>query len=216
MLFKVVTPRLADGETLKVVGSCAELGNWDPRRGVRMDATRALPLYTATVPYQLPEGVEYKFVICRGDEVIWEEGANRSLPCPGELDFRGREKWRGTGVAIPVFSLRSDDDFGVGDFEDLKLMADWAAARGMSVIQILPVNDTTMTHTHTDSYPYNANSTMALHPLYLRLDKLGQIADEATRINFELLRQELQALPEVDYERVIDAQIAYAQAIFKK
>lgn len=216
MLFKVVTPRIGGNEILKVVGSCAELGNWDPRHGVRMDAARALPLYTATVPYSLPDDLEYKFIICRGDEVIWEEGSNRSIVNPGPLDFRGREKWRGTGVAIPVFSLRSADDFGVGDFEDLKLMADWAAERGMSVIQILPVNDTTMTHTRTDSYPYNANSTMALHPLYLRLDKLGEINDEATRINFELQRQELQALPEVDYERVIAAKMAYAQAIFNQ
>lgn len=214
MLFKVITPRISGNEILKVVGSCAELGNWDPRRGVRMDAGRALPLYTATAPYSLPENLEYKFIICRGDEVIWEEGENRTIAHPGGLDFRGREKWRGTGVAIPVFSLRSEEDFGVGDFEDLKLMADWAAERGMSVIQILPINDTTMTQTRSDSYPYNANSTMALHPLYLRLEKLGQISDEATRINFELLRRELQALPDVDYERVIAAKMAYAQAIF--
>lgn len=214
MLFKVITPRVADDMIVKVVGSCAELGNWDPRYGVRMDAERALPLYTATVPYSLPADLEYKFIICHGNEVIWEEGANRTLRNPGELDFRGREKWQGTGVAIPVFSLRSNDDFGVGDFEDLKLMADWAAERGMSVIQILPINDTTMTHTRTDSYPYNANSTIALHPIYLRPGKLGQISDEATRINFELQRRELQSLPDVDYERVMAAKMAYAQAIF--
>ncbi|MDE6428539.1 MAG: 4-alpha-glucanotransferase, partial [Muribaculaceae bacterium] len=145
MLFKVITPRVADDMIVKVVGSCPELGNWSPRDGVRMDAARALPLYTATVPYSLPADLEYKLIICRGEEVMWEEGPNRSLANPGPLDFRGREKWHATGVAIPVFSLRSADDFGVGDFEDLKLMADWAADRQMSVIQILPVNDTTMT-----------------------------------------------------------------------
>ena len=216
MLFKVITPRVADDMIVKVVGSCPELGNWSPRDGVRMDAARALPLYTATVPYSLPADLEYKFIICRGEEVIWEEGPNRSLANPGPLDFRGREKWHATGVAIPVFSLRSADDFGVGDFEDLKLMADWAADRQMSVIQILPVNDTTMTHTRTDSYPYNANSTIALHPLYLRLEKLGRSSDEATRNYFELQRQELQALPDVDYERVMAAKIAYARAIFNQ
>lgn len=216
MLFKVITPRVSDGETVKVVGSCAELGNWNPRLGVTMSADRAIPLYTATVPYPLPDSLEYKFIICRGDDVIWEEGPNRTISDRGPLDFRGRERWRATGVAIPVFSLRSEQDFGVGDFEDLKLMADWAAERGMSIIQILPINDTTMTRTRTDSYPYNANSTIALHPLYLRLDKLGTIADEATRIAFERLRHELQQLPDVDYERVIEAKEAYARAIFEQ
>lgn len=216
MLFKVITPRIGSDETVKVVGSCAELGNWNPQRGVTMSAGGALPLYTATVPYTLPQDLEYKFVICRGDEVIWEEGANRTLSERGPLDFRGRARWHGTGVAIPVFSLRSENDFGVGDFEDLKLMADWAAKRGMSVIQILPINDTTMTRTRTDSYPYNANSTIALHPLYLRPEKLGTISDEATRKDFERLRLELQQEPDVDYERVIAAKEAYARAIFEQ
>lgn len=216
MMFRVITPKVNPGQTVKVVGSCAELGDWNPRLGVTMSADRAIPLYTATVPYSLPDSLEYKFIICEGDNVIWEEGANRTLHNPGPLDFRGRERWKATGVAIPVFSLRSDNDFGVGDFEDLKLMADWAASRGMNVIQILPVNDTTMTRTRTDSYPYNANSTIALHPLYLRPELLGHIKDEATRRNFELLREELQQLPEVDYERVFAAKEAYARAIFEQ
>lgn len=216
MMFRVITPRVAPNQTVKVVGSCRELGDWNPKLGVTMSADRAIPLYTATVPYQLPESLEFKFIICEGDNVVWEEGPNRSIANVGPLDFRGRERWRATGVAIPVFSLRSENDFGVGDFEDLKMMADWAAQRGMSVIQILPINDTTMTRTRTDSYPYNANSTIALHPLYLRLEKLGEIADEATRLQFEMLRQELQQLPDVDYERVIKAKEAYARAIFEQ
>lgn len=216
MMFRVITPRVSPGQTVKVIGSCPELGNWDPHLGVTMTAERAIPLYTATVPYQLPSSLEFKFVICDGDHVIWEEGANRTQANVGPLDFRGRERWRATGVAIPVFSLRSEGDFGVGDFEDLKLLADWAADSGMSVIQILPINDTTMTRKFTDSYPYNANSTIALHPLYLRLDRLGEITDEATRKRFSRMRIELQQLPEVDYERVIEAKEAYARAIFEQ
>ena len=78
--------------------------------------------------------------------------------------------WRGAGVAIPVFSLRSKKSFGIGEFSDIPLMVDWAERTGMCIIQLLPVNDTTMTRTWTDSYPYNANSTFALHPAYINLD----------------------------------------------
>ena len=77
------------------------------------------------------------------------------------------------GTAIPVFSLRTKDSFGVGEFHDLKLMADWAAATGQHIIQLLPINDTTMTRTWQDSYPYNANSSFALHPQFLHLPALG-------------------------------------------
>ena len=62
-------------------------------------------------------------------------------------------RWRGAGVAIPVFSLRSKKSFGIGEFADIPLMVDWAEQTGMCIIQLLPVNDTTMTRTWTDSYP---------------------------------------------------------------
>ena len=78
------------------------------------------------------------------------------------------------------------------------MLVDWAVATQQRVIQLLPINDTTMTHTWEDSYPYNANSTFALHPQFIRLTEAGVEEDDAYRS----LRSELNALPEVDYERV--------------
>ena len=52
---------------------------------------------------------------------------------------------RAGNIAIPVFSLKSEKSFGVGDFGDLKRMVDWAVNTRQKVIQILPINDTTMT-----------------------------------------------------------------------
>ncbi|MDE7389277.1 MAG: 4-alpha-glucanotransferase, partial [Muribaculaceae bacterium] len=115
---------------------------------------------------------------------------------------------------MPVFSLRSENDFGVGDFADLKLLADWAKATGQSFIQILPVNDTTMSRTNADSYPYNANSTFALHPMYLRIEELGTPSRKADRERFKAMRIELQALPAVDYTAVIKAKEEYSRLIF--
>ena len=88
-----------------------------------------------------------------------------------------RPRWKGAGTAIPVFSLRSERDFGIGQFTDLKLLVDWAAATGQSIIQTLPVNDTTMTGTWRDSYPYSANSSFALNPIYIDLELIGTIDD---------------------------------------
>ena len=85
--------------------------------------------------------------------------------------------WKGAGTAVPVFALRPGDDFGVGEFLDLAKLVDWAAATGQSVIQILPINDTTMTGEWMDSYPYNANSTFALHPQFINLQAAGVVPD---------------------------------------
>lgn len=55
---------------------------------------------------------------------------------------------------MPVFSLRSEEGLGVGEFNDIKYLSDWAAASGFKLIQILPVNDTSVRGDWRDSYPY--------------------------------------------------------------
>jgi len=214
-LLRVLTPRLAAGQSVVVCGSAPELGSWDPMHSPGMART-GIPLWSVAVPASLPAATEFKFVIVSGDDVIWEEGPNRTLAVPGPLEFRGLPRWRAAGVAVPVFSLRSDDDFGCGDFEDLRLLVDWAARTGQQMIQILPVNDTTLTRTRSDSYPYSAISSFALHPLYLRPQLLGLPADDAERSRFERLREELNASPTVDYPAVVAAKEAYARLIYKE
>lgn len=76
------------------------------------------------------------------------------------------------GVAVPVFSLRTEDGFGVGEFSDLKKLADWADKASLGIIQILPINDTIANYSWTDSYPYAAVSVYALHPQYISIENL--------------------------------------------
>jgi 4-alpha-glucanotransferase len=123
---------------------------------------------------------------------------------------------RCAGTLVPVFSLRSRESFGVGDFGDLKKMIDWVAKTKQRVLQILPINDTTITHTWTDSYPYSCISIFALHPQYADLNQLPKIADKALADEMEQLRQELNALPQIDYERVNDAKVRYLRAIYEQ
>ena len=113
-----------------------------------------------------------------------------------------------------MFSLRSENDFGVGEFNDIKKMVDWAALTGQKFIQLLPVNDTTMTHTWTDSYPYNANSCFALHPMYLHLPALGKLSDPARQASYDAVAKELNSLEEIDYERVNDTKNAFTRELF--
>jgi 4-alpha-glucanotransferase len=63
------------------------------------------------------------------------------------------------GVLVPVFVLRSASDLGVGDTECVRRMIDWCAAHRLSVLQVLPINET-----GDDNSPYNAISAMALDP----------------------------------------------------
>ena len=215
-------------QQLVLVGDHPALGGWDPRRGLVFDDGGA-PRWRLRLPVGVQPPFAWKFVLTErrtGAVVAWEEGPDRRFDeqpaTDGLLTVEvaaprfALEPWRGAGVAIPVFSLRSTESFGVGEFADLKLMIDWAAATGQSIIQILPVNDTTMSDTWQDSYPYNANSTFALHPQYIRLTEVGTLDDPAEAARFEALGRELNALPVIDYERVNRAKIDYLHAIYRQ
>ncbi len=228
LTLSVEAPLIKPDETLAVCGSLPCLGGWNPDNALRMNDS-CFPRWEANIPlHDINTPFEYKFIIIKTDTgqiVAWEGCDNRRFEeIPGNISdaiamaglkfVSPLSPWRGAGVAIPVFSLRSDDDCGVGDFYDLLKMVDWAAETGQRVIQILPINDTTMTHTWTDSYPYNANSIFALHPMYLRLTEVGIIADEERRVHFAEQFRELNMLQQVDYERVNNLKNEYIREIF--
>ena len=212
-------------QSVVLVGDCKALGQWDVKKGVVMSDADA-PVWSARI--KAPKTpFAYKFVIidtASGDVVAWQSGDNyyfngnvnegEGVVVEGLRPRFDLAPWRGAGVAIPVFSLRSESSFGVGEFRDIRLMVDWAAATGQSIIQILPINDTTMTGTWQDSYPYNANSTFALHPQFLHLTDVGELKDKDAMARFEALGKELNVLPNVDYERVNNAKSEYLHLIY--
>ena len=234
---KVRAPQLPVSEQLAIVGEPAALGAWNPGNCVLMTEHEYHEWVVSLDASQLPEqGFEFKFIMVScanqaGSEsagrigVIWEQSENRRLvpAAMGENEvviyelpqaFFPVYPWKGAGTVIPIFSLRSEGSFGVGDFGDLKMMIDWAAKTDQRVIQVLPINDTNMTHTWQDSYPYNSISIYALHPQYTDFRQLPEIKDEARKAHFEQLRQELNALPQIDYERMFAAKMDYLQELY--
>ena len=220
VLFQVAAPVLRPNEVLALAGSTKALGKWS--KVLPFDDSR-FPVWTLGL--EVEEPFLYKLLIADKhtlQPIAWEECDNRVfgyLPGKGELfveaslepRFGGRQ-WKGAGTAIPVFSLRSEDDFGVGEFMDLKKMVDWAASTGQSVLQLLPINDTTMTGTWEDSYPYNANSTFALHPQFINLPAAGVPVTKA----YKELQAELNSIPQIDYERVNNAKLELLRKAFDK
>ncbi len=223
----VRAPQLRCGERLSVVGESRQLGNWKPTLAVAMTEHNHNE-WTADLDasdFELTP-TELKFIAIndKGD-LSWETGDNRkiTLPTLDEGDVVVQECDQAffeicdaklAGTLIPVFSLRSEGSFGVGDFGDLKKMIDWVADTHQRVLQVLPINDTTSTHTWTDSYPYSCISIFALHPQYADLRQLPKLADEAEAERFEALRTELNALAQIDYERVNNAKTEYLRLIY--
>ena len=234
IVFRVSAPQLRQGQSLAILGSHPALGDWNPARYLRMEYVGQHDWILSVNVDAILLPLEYKYVIvddATNALAAWEEGDNRTteglLPsdCPAVPDgtvlvvygesLRVKEQtWRGAGVVVPVFSLRSEHSYGVGDFGDLRRFVDWAEATGMKIIQLLPVNDTTVSHTWSDSYPYNIVSAFALHPHYLDLEALGSLKNKARMTAFHRQQRELNALGYSDYEAVERVKMAYIQEIY--
>ena len=226
----VRAPQLRKGEHLLVCGEHSHMGNWQPDYAIRM-YEHNYNEWVADLDREAfgdRKETELKFIATddKGN-TLWETGFNRKLALPemkeGEVCIYDMDQaffeicdTKLAGTLIPVFSLRSKGSFGVGDFGDLKMMIDWIAETNQKVLQILPVNDTTSTHTWTDSYPYSAISIFALHPQFADLRQLPAIKDRKKAEDYEALREELNALKQIDYERVNNAKTEYLRIIFKQ
>ena len=225
----VRAPQLRSGSRLALVGEDKALGRWNPDDAISMvEHNYNEWVADINVKEMKKEETEFKFIAFNEKGgVDWETGMNRQLHAPtindGEVVVTELEQAffelcdeKLAGTLIPVFSLRSKGSFGVGDFGDLKMMIDWVAETNQRVLQVLPINDTTSTHTWTDSYPYSAISIFALHPQFADFRQLPEIKDKKKAREMEALRKELNELKQIDYERVNNTKTDYLRIIFKQ
>lgn len=225
------------GYHVAFVGETPAAGAWDPEKAVPMHPI-GYGLWEANLNLSLlSQGpLSFKYLIIKDNDhsvLEWECGNNRILSLPGttsvpasrtskQVVLINTSAYKGStpglrfaGVAIPIFSLRSQKGWGIGDFGQLKLMADWAAETGQRVIQVLPVNDTTMHHNWIDSYPYGGISIMALHPLYANIAAMCSSDCPVDLSPYERRRKALNALPTVDYDQVAELKEEVYHLIFK-
>jgi len=214
VLFRIKAPLLHPDEAVCLLGHGNGLRNWDTAAPLVLERNGSWwEISLDLIRERFPLGYKYGVWNTRLNRFIgFEEGTNRVLTSPpsgaASLLHDGFARfpfipWRGAGVAIPVFSLRSKKSWGVGEFTDLLLLADWSKSVGLKIIQLLPINDTTSTHTWTDSYPYAPVSVFALHPIYLNVEQVAGKKNAAILKPFLKKQKSLNALETVDYEAVL-------------
>ena len=223
LIIQVQAPQIKPNQTVAITGNQYFLGNWNPCAGLHL-WDEHFPLWeiglkTSDISFPL----EFKFVVLDSETnrlSYWEEGENRVLSQPKQPkpSFLQTPKlsWKACGTVIPVFSLRSEQSFGIGDLGDLKKLIDWAKITNQHVIQVLPMNDTTRTHTWRDSYPYSAISVYALHPLYININWMGKLKNKKKNDFYQKKQQQLNENETVDYPAVENYKIAYYRDYFKQ
>ena len=228
-LFRLEAPIYNPNWKVVLLGNNHALGNWEYLRAVVMTQTD-FGIWEAAVEISTDQIIQYKYGLLNTDsrEVFdIEYGDNRwtfpnleknilRIKADHFFKFKSFEMYHAAGVAIPVFALRSENGFGVGEFLDLKNLADWAKQTHLSVLQILPINDTTANYTWTDSYPYAAISVYALHPQYLSIDRLDFSIPKELVEDFKTKKAALNELNLIDYEQVISEKWKFTKAVFEE
>ncbi len=226
--FRLEAPLYSTSSRVVICGEANELGNWDYDKALPMCQT-APGVWELALSLKSAGDIQYKYGIQDiGSGIVeLESGSNRVAARNEEENvlfvqadhyfrFKSHQMYHAAGVAVPVFSLRSERGYGVGEFADLMEFGEWANLANLSVIQVLPINDTTAAHTWTDSYPYAAVSVYALHPQYLSLDRLKYKLTGVLRAQYESERSHLNSLETVDYEQVVRGKWRYLKELFRE
>ncbi|CAN8075716.1 unnamed protein product [Agarophyton chilense] len=234
--FVLFVPRVEARDEVCVMGECDQLGASRVADAVALSSWRA-PEWSVDVAFPSSvKDVSFRYIIRRGDVILFEDATTRRLSlnerdaefvaerragedvplviAPCEKPFEFERKWKGVGVALPVFSIRSERSFGVGEFADLPSVVDFCRAAGYQLLQLLPVNDTRAHNTYMDCYPYSAVSSFALHPQYLNLEALGEMPKKM-RAEYVAKREQLNALATIDYMKMITAKNYFIKALYK-
>ncbi|MEP6725125.1 MAG: 4-alpha-glucanotransferase [Bacteroidota bacterium] len=224
-IFKVKAPLLQKNEVICLCGSSPALGDWNIESAILLGKDGNWCSAKINIPKEsFP--LLYKYGVYNIREkyfVRFEDGENRFLfgDAVNKITILHdgfvqlpNSTWRGAGVAIPVFSLRSKDSFGTGEFRDIKLLADWAKKTRLRLIQLLPINDTSGTNTNIDSYPYSAISAFALHPIYINLEEVAGKKYAAITKVLRKKQKELNDLPYLDYEQVIKIKLPALKELY--
>ncbi|KAF2072528.1 hypothetical protein CYY_006171 [Polysphondylium violaceum] len=233
--FQVKSTYVNPGQAIYIVGSNTTLGNWRTDRAIRL-CDDSYPIWKVDLEFpkdQLP--FSYKYIIADKSKSIvhWEQGSDRWFTASvihaseysqtkneerdfffNDGEFKDNQLLRTAGVAVPVFSLRTKKGLGIGEFNDLIQLVDWAVAAGLHMIQILPINDTTVFYTWRDSYPYSSVSVYALHPIYINIDSLTKDAKILEQVAKH--REQLNKLTVLDYEAVINLKNTLLKEIYNQ
>lgn len=227
-IFKVKAPRLDRNQTVCLIGDCDELGNWSTKSPVELFKSDGDFWTTKLDLSKVKKEIHYKYGIYDAEDnkfLNFETGADRIAPV---VDMKktfiqltdsfvriSLNSWKGAGVSLPIFSLRTKNSIGVGDFSDMKLFVDWAEKVGIKLIQVLPLNDTIGTHTDADVLPYAAISAFALNPLFLNLSAIGQLpASNPLQKNYKNNQAKWNKLDLIEFLDVVNYKLQYAKELY--
>ncbi|HKU16581.1 MAG TPA: 4-alpha-glucanotransferase [Steroidobacteraceae bacterium] len=126
---------------------------------------------------------------------------------------------RAWGIAVQLYALRSQRNWGMGDFRDLRELIALAAPLGCGIVGLNPLH-ALMPANPAHISPYSPSNRQFLNVLYIAVEDVADFAecDEAReRVasdEFQQTLQQLRATPNVDYAGVAAAKFEILKLLY--
>ena len=209
-----LTLRLEDGGSFEATVSLADLAVLE-----RVSVLgRSFVRKKLVLPAELPLG--YHELSIKIDDQI--SPSARLIVCPSRAyqpDWL--EQGKAAGIAISLYGLRSERNWGCGDVTDLKSFIAWVAERvHASFIALNPLHAIANRQPYNTS-PYLPNSVFYRNPIYLDIEAMEDFraCSRASRLlSSSKVQREIQALRNaefVEYERVYRLKMRFLKLLFR-
>lgn len=207
-----------------ITGSSKKMGKWTGKPILFHLKNNVWKVKLKTDMEKAP--AEFKIAIYdlnKKEIIAWEKGNNRLTP---SLDLQEElyvlhavpdlplTLWKAAGINVPLSALKTENTWGCGDFTALKMLGDWCSQVNFKMIQLLPLYDTTATHTASDSYPYAPISAFALHPVLMDVQQLIRRYNIDLSDEMELRIRELNNNQKFHIEEVLTFKIHILRLIY--
>ena len=226
-IFRIHVPLYHGDWAVCLLGAGNTLGHWQTENHIPLAQVKA-GIWQVALDLSADQApLSYKYGLFNHSSqsfISFELGENRTYPAAVEQTltivedvgyrFLPEQRWHAAGVAIPVFSLRGQRSLGSGEFADLKSLGDWAHSVGLSIIQLLPINDSTVNYSWEDQYPYSAISVYALHPQYLSILDLPYALNAQQLALFKTTQARLNDTPRIEFAQMIQVKWQLIRSIF--
>jgi len=128
----------------------------------------------------------------------------------------GEKLW---GVAVQLYTLRSKDNWGIGDFTDLEFVVRHSAMHGAAFVGLNPLHALFPANPHHYS-PYSPSTRHFLNVLYISLPRIPEFAEcaeavaRASEPAFNAELQRLRGTDHVDYPGVAAAKLPLLRLVY--
>ena len=173
--------------------------------------------YVVTLPLDLPLGYHDVALSADDDEFARSRIIVAPEACytPNEIK-EGKKIW---GLSVQLYCVRSENNWGIGDFSDLSQLIEKAAGVGADFIGLNPIHALYPANLNACS-PYGPSSRRWLNYLYIDVTSIEGYDDTSvqTIVNddeFTATLEHARNVKHVDYEAVAHIKLAALKAVFE-